>query len=52
MREPSMEKERVLARVEEYRDGLCAVVKQLHTALLARIVAVLPRAQENGRTSW
>ena len=45
-----METRQVIAGLDEYMDGLCATLKQLDTAQLAQIVAVLLQAQENGKS--
>ena len=44
-----METKQVIAGLNEYMDGLAATLKQLDTAQLAQIVAVLLEAQENGK---
>ena len=44
-----METRQVIAGINEYMAGLCATLKQLDTAQLAEIVAVLLRAQEEGK---
>jgi D-sedoheptulose 7-phosphate isomerase len=49
MKESIVETKQVIAGMDEYMDGLCATLRQLDTAQLARIVAVLLRAQENGK---
>ena len=45
-----MEARQVIAGLDQYMDGLCATLKQLDTAQLARIVAVLLKAQEDGKS--
>ncbi len=45
-----METRQVIAGLDEYVKELCATLKQLDTAQLAQIVAVLLQAQENGKS--
>jgi D-sedoheptulose 7-phosphate isomerase len=45
-----METKEVAEGIEGYFDGLCATVKLLDTTQLAQIVAVLLRAQDEGKT--
>ena len=45
-----METKQVIAGLNEYMDGLATTLKQLDTAQLAQIVAVLLKAQENGKS--
>ena len=44
-----METRQIIAGMNEYVEELCATLKQLDTAQLAQIVAVLLRAQEDGK---
>jgi D-sedoheptulose 7-phosphate isomerase len=44
-----METRQVIAGLNQYFDGLCGTLKQVDTAQLAKIVAVLLQAQEDGK---
>ena len=45
-----METKQVAAGIDGYLEGLCATIKLLDTTQLAQIVAVLLRAQDEGKT--